>query len=711
MELIKIKSSEKENFEKKDNIDLRINDSTVKVWLVDPTYTQQQISSEAIPSAIGGIATYAEEVLELKNSIRLFKYPEEFIKALSKYGFPDIIGFSNYIWNFQLSLSLARAVKKIKPSTIIVMGGPNYPVSLNEKEDFLRKYPEIDFYISGEGEKAFSYLISYLVKINLQKEDIIENIPSSQFIDKNNIAQLSEPIERIKDLSEIPSPYTSGKLDKFFDGKLQPTLQTTRGCPFGCTFCVEGESYYSKVNRNSFDKIKSDLNYIGEKMKKSKEKGGRNDLWLVDSNFGMYNQDIETCKIIAECQKKYEWPEYIQCDTGKNNKAKVLDAARLVNGAMRLSGAVQSLDENVLKNVKRSNISSDSLMQMAVEAADIDADSRSDIILGLPGESIETHFETLKTVINSGFSHVNTFQLMMLPGTELNDQSTRKKYQMGTKFRVLPRCFGKYKVFDEEIIAAEIEEICVKTDSLSFEDYIKCRKMHLLIHIYHNDGLFSTALKFLKQIEIPIFRWMEIMFNEEMKNEVKEFFDKFEADTRNELWDTKEELLNFVNKPGTIEKYISGQLGYNLLFVYRAIAMQKYIGFLKEFAMKSIRKLLNEYQKDNDENLRFLTEALEFDLCRSSNIFHNKSEIPTVKLNYNIQKFIEVESINPNNLKLQEPETMKFLLDQEQEDIIERSINLYGDSDIGISRILTKVFVKKLLRKPVNATPLTSLKL
>ncbi len=126
-------------------------------------------------------------------------------------------------------------------------------------------------------------------------------------------------------------------------------------------------------------------------MQQVRNKGGRNDLWLVDSNFGMYREDMDTCKAIANCQEKYNWPEYIQCDTGKNNKPLVLNAARLVKGAIRLSGSVQTLDKEVLKNIKRSNISGDGLMQLAIEAADIDADSRSEIILGLPGESLKSH--------------------------------------------------------------------------------------------------------------------------------------------------------------------------------------------------------------------------------------------------------------------------------------------------------------------------------
>ena len=356
----------------------------------------------------------------------------------------------------RLSLSLARRIKEYAADTIVVMGGPNYPVVESEQEIFLRNHPEIDFHIKGEGEVAFANLIAELIRSDMKKGDIKGELPSVHYIASDNKAVITTSVERIKDLTEIPSPYLEGKMDEFFDGKLQPVIQTTRGCPFGCTFCVEGMSYYTKIYRNNQEKIKAELNYIGSKMKQVRNKGGRNDLWLVDSNFGMYNEDLETCKFIAECQTKYHWPEYIQCDTGKNNKPRVLSAARLVKGAMRLSGSVQTLDENVLKNIKRSNISGEGLMQLAVEAAEIDADSRSEIILGLPGETLKSHFQTINTVINARFNHCNTYQLMMLPGTEIDSPATRNEFEMKTRFRILPRCFGYYDVLGKQIIAAEI---------------------------------------------------------------------------------------------------------------------------------------------------------------------------------------------------------------------------------------------------------------
>jgi radical SAM superfamily enzyme YgiQ (UPF0313 family) len=704
MSLIEIDKIGKKSDIKQDNLKINFKiekNHHTKIWLIDPTYTQQQISSESMPSAIGGIATFTEKNLNLNEPIRIFKYPENFSKEL-EHEIPDIIGFSNYKWNSKLSLSLAKRMKEIKPEIITIMGGPNYPVTKNEQELFLRNHPEIDFYIIGEGEVAFANLVTSLINKNLKKNDIYDELPSVHFIMKNSESNLSQTIERIKDLSEIPSPYLEGKLDEFFDGKLQPTIQTTRGCPFSCTFCVEGLSYYSKVYRNGSEKTKLELEYVAKKMYDVRKKGGRNDLWLVDSNFGMYSQDLDTCKIIAKCQKQYNWPDYIQCDTGKNNKTRVLSAAKLVKGAMRLSGSVQSLNPEVLTNIKRSNISTDDLLTLSMDAAEIQADSRSEIILGMPGESLKTHFETNKKIIDAGFNKVDNYQLMILPGTEVNTPETIKKFDLKMHYRILPRCFGYYNILGKTIYAAEIEKICTSSNTLSFDDYIKCRKLHLIIHLFYNDGFFSTLLKFIKSLNLSVFDWLESINEQKLDGNAKELFDSFLTETKNELYKNENELCELSQKQEVIDLYIKGEIGYNLLFVYKSMALSTYVNDLMKLARDSLLELLIKQNLDNSENKLFLNDALNYDLCMNSNIFIDLDNIPSTKISYDLKTFNLDKKIKPiSNYKFDSEIDVKFLLDSKQRDTITRSVNLYGTSNLGIARILTKVFVKKLLRYPI----------
>ena len=52
--------------------------------------------------------------------------------------------------------------------------------------------------------------------------------------------------ERTPDVDQIPSPWLTGILDEFFDGRLAPLLETNRGCPFTCTFCAHGTNWCTR---------------------------------------------------------------------------------------------------------------------------------------------------------------------------------------------------------------------------------------------------------------------------------------------------------------------------------------------------------------------------------------------------------------------------------------------------------------------------------
>ena len=263
----------------------------------------------------------------------------------------------------------------------------------------------------------------------------------------------------------------------------------------------------------------------------------------------------------------------------------ILEEAAKINQNIILPLA-KSGDENptVLENVKRSNISTDDLMQLAIDAAEIQADSRSEIILGMPGESLETHFKTNKTIVDAGFNKIDNYQLMMIPGTEVIIPETIKKFEMQIRYRILPRCFGYYEILDKTVYAAEIEKICTSTNTLSFDDYLQCRKLHFIIHLFYNDWFFYTLVKFIKSLNLSVFDWLQLIFEQVLSGNIKELFDSFLNETENELYQDRDELYKLTQRREIIDSYIKGELGYNLLFVYKASVLSNFIDDLMNLA-------------------------------------------------------------------------------------------------------------------------------
>ena len=674
-----------------------------RIWLADLTYTQQTVAADVMPNAIGGIATFTESRIPLGHPIRLFKYPEKLVEALEAEKAPDIIGFSNYVWNFALSYGFARVIKELHPGTTIIFGGPNYPTDESEQEVFLREHDHIDFYIIKEGELAFSRIIDRLVTTGGNVQAVQqESIPSVHSASSGREACLTQKTERISDLSEIPSPYILGKLDEFFDGTLLPIVQTNRGCPFSCTFCVEGVTYYNKVYASPQQKIDAELELIGQRMHALQESGGRNDLFIADSNFGMYKQDLDTCRTLSLTQERYGWPEYINVATGKNKKERVLEASTILGGALRLSGSVQSLDKEVLGNIKRTNISSEGLMDLALDASKVGANTYSEIILGLPGDTVGKHVQTIKTVIDAGFTNIFLFQLMLLPGTELATPDVINKYGMQIKHRVLPRCYGDFNIAGKNLVATEIESICVANNTLSFDDYLHCRKLHLIVTMFYNDSVFGTLPKLLRLLGIPVFAWIESLFQQTPSQALEQVFDSFIDSTQQELWDSREELEKFIQEPGVVKQFIGGELGNNLLFVHKSLAITHHVRDLAELAQRAMQNCLERFLAPAalEKTSAFVEDAILYHVLRTENIFSDSSAEIEAKFRFNIPEFeISSDGQDIDVFELATPQCFEFTLDESQQALIERYLGIYGDSPVGIGRILSKVYVRKLFRK------------
>lgn len=139
---------------------------------------------------------------------------------------PQVVSFSCYIWNIEAVLRLTARLKRALPGLRVVLGGPE--VSYRAK-DVLQREPSVDYVLSGEGERPFAMLLTAL-----SCNSSLDEIPGLCYRDGDTIIE-REPYVT----NELPpSPYC----EEYFQtlGGRIAYLETSRGCPFSCAFCLSG---------------------------------------------------------------------------------------------------------------------------------------------------------------------------------------------------------------------------------------------------------------------------------------------------------------------------------------------------------------------------------------------------------------------------------------------------------------------------------------
>jgi radical SAM superfamily enzyme YgiQ (UPF0313 family) len=537
--------------------------------------------NNAIPYGVSIIAACVIEKFGDKIDAKIFKSVPDFTKYLED-EIPKVACFSNYLWNFNLCYQFAKRIKRLSPDTVIIFGGPNYTDDFDGQRRFLLNHPEIDFYVYRDGEIAIVELFNKLLEHDNIKNG--EPIVGCHYIFDGNVIRGNNV--SLQNLDVIPSPYLTGLCDSFLSGDFIPLIQTTRGCPFSCTYCQQGNSYFNHISRFSANRIMNEVEYIARHTSVP-------DLMLADTNFGMYKEDITICNIIADIQKKYNYPKYFHGIEGKNNKDRVTEAASIVKGAY-LSAAVQSTDINVLDKVKRRNVSIEQMIQVGKHSEELGFSSFSEVILCLPGDTKESHFKSVLDLVDVGIDIVRSHQLIMLPSAEISSKESRDKYNMQTVFRVTPGTTNRYCLFGEVFIAPEIDEICVANSTMTFDDYLECRFFDLTIEIFYNDNITSDVIRLLKNngVSITLFI-MELYYHVRYKpNKLTNIYDNFLRETK-EVWKDKEELKKFLVQDSVIDKYIAGEFGNNEQLFYRDISISKHMDSIQEIALNVAKELIS----------------------------------------------------------------------------------------------------------------------
>lgn len=397
--------------------------------------------------------------------------------AVSSIENADIVFFSTYVWNIKISLEISKQIKQIKPDVLTVFGGPQVP---DRPENFLREQASVDMVCHGEGEKVFSTILErYLTG----KWDAV---PSISYINDEGRFIQHQRSSRIPDLSQVPSPFLSRTFDSLIDAnpheKWLVMWETNRGCPFSCTFCDWGSAIAAKVYRFDLDRLFRDIDWFSENKVEF--------VFCCDANFGIFPRDLEIVQYMANNKKKYGYPQAFSVQNTKNSTEKSYEIQKALADAGLNKGvtlSLQSVDEKVLRDIKRSNIKSSVYRELQRKFTADNIETYTDIILGLPGETYESLVDGVASVIEDGqHNRIQFANLAILPNAEMGDPEYQKKYGFIIQETDVINLHGSLEK-TEEIM--ETQHLVVGTHTMPKRDWVRARAFSWMTGLLHFNKL------------------------------------------------------------------------------------------------------------------------------------------------------------------------------------------------------------------------------
>jgi radical SAM superfamily enzyme YgiQ (UPF0313 family) len=458
--------------------------TTRQISFVQPNFQKgpKELQSYYLPYTVGCLWAYA--IPNLTESWYLDKIVwrrDPITKLAADLATNDVVAFSTYVWNRCYNYNLAEAIKKINPNCLTIFGGPEPPV--NDKNIF-RNFPFIDLCVLNEGEVSFAKILN-----NFDNKDFLD-IPGI-LINQFGQAVTTAPAKRIDNLENLPSPYLTGLFDKLViehpEINWVATLETNRGCPFQCTFCDWGSLTYSKVKKFNLERVFLELDWMGRNCEH---------VTFADANLGIFpERDELIIDHFIEVAHKYNRIKSFSLNWAKNQRNEVVAmvkklADNMPAGGPGLTVSVQSMDLDVLENIKRKNLDQHKITEIFALCETNNVPVFSEAILGLPGETEESWQAGIYKLFENGNHHgVQMYQAQMLANAEM---TLLQKRLYGMKSTPI---YDYMTTNNDDII--ESIDVVYATKSIPEDKMLDLLVWNVLIETFHIGGITTSVARFL----------------------------------------------------------------------------------------------------------------------------------------------------------------------------------------------------------------------
>lgn len=421
---------------------------------------------------------YKNIKIEDTGYVRIGVNTEDIQKKIRRYK-PVVVGITSSFFSQALNtIEITKAVKETDSSIRTILGGP-YPSLYQEKTFEIDQ--NLDIIVYGEGEITFKqlcdnefgnlkdikgiiyreneaiiknppqYIIHNLDEIPFPSRDLVPFKIYSRHIVLGDKRKLISKL--IDELFEIP--FLNTIYSKIISQHNISSMLTTRGCPNHCTFCsihgVWGHKYRMRTAENILDEMEILANQFGIKY-----------ILMVDDNFTLSKKrTIKVCKGIKE--------RGLDISFRLSSGAYIPSLDREVLTELKNAGLdtirlpIESGNQEILDNVVCKKLKLDQVKDVIKICNEIGLKTRGFFILGMPGETKETMYDSIKFAATSGLDTVRFFVYMPIPGTPMYDYALENDYIV--------------EKLSLDRIRVEIDNPTIKTEAFSPEDVLEIKKL------------------------------------------------------------------------------------------------------------------------------------------------------------------------------------------------------------------------------------------
>ncbi len=330
---------------------------------ISPFFTTEKRPPLGLGSLISVTRNEGHKVFFIDNYLKPSKFIEE--GYLQKNNI-DFIGIYVNTICYRDTLRMFNEIENLRAKGLwkgkIIVGGPHTSVALDTIPDF------VDYIVQGEGEKAIL--------------EIVNSEANERVIRKNRVKDLdSLPFQPWDIFAKLSYDYSCPWMD------IVPvfTMNTSRGCPFNCTFCSVGSIWGKQYTYFSADRIISEIEYLIKNF-------GAKGIYFREDNFTLnLKRTEEFCEELIKKNTNIHWA----CETRVDNISEELIKLMSTAGCRAFYLGVESGSQKILDKLNK-KITVEQIENTINWCNKFNIRTYCSLIVGTPGESFEDYLLTKK---------------------------------------------------------------------------------------------------------------------------------------------------------------------------------------------------------------------------------------------------------------------------------------------------------------------------